>query len=85
MRYGHSLIITQMFDKVLFHNHSGSLNSRALVGAILLVEMFDQNTTRSCGVQRQRTMVDMTLSMLESVNFQEHGHAFIRTYGTAAH
>jgi hypothetical protein len=72
-----------MFDKVLFHDHFGSLNSRALVGAILLVEMFDQNTTRSRGVQRQRTMGDMTLLMLESVNFQEYRQAFIRTYGTA--
>jgi hypothetical protein len=40
IRRGYSLIVTEMFDEVLFRDHIGGLNHWVLVGAVLLVEMF---------------------------------------------
>jgi hypothetical protein len=64
VRHGYSLIITKTFDEVLFRDHIGRLNRWKLVGTVLLVEMFDQSTTRTRGVECQRTMGDMTSSTL---------------------
>jgi hypothetical protein len=62
IRRGYSLIVTEMFDEVLFRDHVGRPNHWVLVGAVLLVDIFNQNSTpsRTRGVERQRMIGDVT-------------------------
>jgi len=54
-----------MFDEVLFCDSLGRLDSWALVCAVMLVDLFDQRSTRAHGIKCQHAISDMASSTLE--------------------
>jgi hypothetical protein len=61
-------IVTQVFKEVPFCDRLGWVNHWTLPGAVMVVEMFNQGSTRACGIEGKRTISDMASSTLESAN-----------------